>query len=96
MNPNLDKPRWPGGPPICTVTNLPAFDSVESLAAFRDASAPGGHIIAQWKCTACGLWHYWSAGHDPAGASSGMTRTGKHIDELREKFLKSDVSKTMP
>lgn len=92
----FDNARWPNGPKICIATNLPAFETPEALESFRETNAPGGQIIARWQCTACGLWHYWGSGHDPAGGSSATTRTGKHIDELREKFLKSDVARTIP
>jgi hypothetical protein len=96
VNAQLEPPRWKNGPPICSVANLPAFDSKKDAADFLTANSPGSTVIEMWTCTACGMVHFWSVAQGPAGASSGTTREAKHIDELREKFLKSPVSRTMP
>lgn len=92
----LDKPRWPGGPAICATANLPALDSKKALHAFKEANAPGGTVIEEWCCTACGHWHYWGSSGDPSGASSGTTRSAKHIDSLRYRFLKTAAARTRP
>jgi hypothetical protein len=96
MNAQLEPPRWPGGPDICPVANLPAFLTAKDAADFRAANSPGTTVIAEWTCTSCFWIHFWSVAQGPAGASSGTTREAKHIDELREKFLKSPVARTMP
>lgn len=96
MNGQLSKPRWPGGPDHCDAANLPAFLTPKDAAVFRDANSPGTTVIAEWVCTACGWIHFWSEAASPAGASSGTTRTAKHIDSIRERFLKSPAAQTMP
>lgn len=92
----LEPARWLGGPTICQASNLPAFDSPKAAADFRDANCPGGTVVAQWTCTACGKTHFWGAGFDPAGATSGTTRTAKHLDEIKARFLQSAAARTMP
>lgn len=96
MNALLDPPRWPGGPSICPTANLPCFDSKNSASAFLDANSPSATVIAMWTCTACDRVHVWSIAGCPSGASSGTTRVAKHIESLRERFLKSKVALTMP
>lgn len=93
---SLNPPRWKNGPPICEAANLPAFESKQAMNAFR-SNLSGGIVIEEWQCTVCGQWHYWGVGAgDPAGASSGTTRSARHIDSVRERFLKSYAAKTMP
>lgn len=92
----LEKPRWKAGPEICPKANLPAFETGKAAADFRAVNCPGGTVVAEWVCTACGLTHFWGGGHDPAGATSGMTRTSKHIEAVKARFLKSYAAKTMP
>jgi len=65
------------------------------MTEFRERNSPHGKVIAEWECKQCGLFHYWGAGHDPAGDSSGTTRTGKHFEALVERFWKSPVAKTV-
>lgn len=78
----LDPPRWPGGPPICPAANLPAFADGKELAAFEAASSPGWKVFLKFTCKACGRLHVWAGGHDPAGQSSGNTRSSLHYDEV--------------
>lgn len=90
----FDPPRWPDGPRICTVANLPSFADDQSVSDFRDKNCPSHTIIAKWRCKVCRGIHFWSVGGDPSGASSGTTRIGKHADEIKEKFLASETAKT--
>lgn len=69
----LDPPRWPGGPPICPVVNLPAFTGKAAAMAFRDANAPGSNVKRIWLCTDCGMVHYEAT---PIAVSG--TTAGKH------------------
>lgn len=68
----LEPPRWPNGPMICPVENLPAFEDKAELAKFRNAHA--GSSIKEWQCTACGMWHYKAKVPCPAGGSNGNER----------------------
>lgn len=95
MNAQLEPPIWENGPMICPAANLPAFKSKAGLAKFKADNCPGTVTIATWLCNACGLLHYWGAGHDPSGQSSGTTRTGKRIAEAKAKFLASTTAKTI-
>ena len=73
MKSTLEPHRWPGGPPICEETNLPAFRNAQ------DAQA-SGHTVGRnyvkevWPCKACRLWHADYLDHPPSGASSGSSR----------------------
>jgi hypothetical protein len=74
-----------------------AFDSEPELAKFKEERCPGGQIIAKWQCKVCHKWHFWAVGvGDPAGASSGTTRTSRNIETIKERFFKSAVAKTIP
>lgn len=75
----LSPPRWPGGPPICPAANLPAFEDERERGRHEQ---PGSKVLLKFRCIACGRLHYWVSGHDPAGHSSGSTRTSLHYDEL--------------
>jgi hypothetical protein len=77
MNARLEKPRWPGGPKICSVENLPAFETVDAWRAFHKANGPSCKILKEWQCEACGHWHARTSAPDPAGASSGNGRSSK-------------------
>lgn len=92
----FDPPRWPNGPKICPVANLPAFYSPHDLHVFLESNSPGTAIIHQWKCIACAHWHAKCVAASPAGASSGTTRTAKHIEELKDSFWQSALAKTCP
>jgi hypothetical protein len=72
------KPRWPGAPPICLHTNLPAFDSMDDYGKFEKKNMPGAKALIKWNCSKCGKVHVWTIGaSDPAGASSGTGRSSK-------------------
>ncbi len=53
----LEPPRWPGGPPICPVENLPAFPTQDALKKFKAENSPSVEIIKIGKCAACEHWH---------------------------------------
>lgn len=82
----LDPPRWPGGPGICPVANLPGFLTVEDLNAFVDGLC--GSVMVKWQCGECGTWHHWAKPKAPAGESSGSSRPyripGHIIDLIRQ------------
>lgn len=73
----FEAPRWPGGPRICSASNLPAFDSEAACLVFHEANAPGTHTGKPYQCARCGLWHYESTARGPAGESSGQSRYSK-------------------
>lgn len=75
----LDPPRWPGGPRMCPAANLPAFEDERERGRHE---TPGSKVLLKFRCRGCGLLHYYAGGHDPAGHSSGSTRTSLHHDEL--------------
>lgn len=93
--PIFDRARFMGGPQICIAANLPAFCSRQEMDEFVTHNCPSVVIIAKWLCNSCGCLHFWSGGADPAGASSGTTRTSKHIEAVKAKFMKSPVAKTV-
>lgn len=67
--------RFPGCPPICTATNLPAHASKEVANVFHTVNGPSCKVVKLWKCDACGLWHMDTQAPAPAGGSSGNERT---------------------
>lgn len=77
--PKLWPPRWPGGPPICSATNLPAFTDYAAAAKFRDANCPGAHFKRQWSCEDCGMVHYEATDRGSAGTTSGTERSKNPI-----------------
>lgn len=76
-NARLEKARWPGGPKICSVANLPAFETEGALRAFLKANGPSCKVVKEWQCEACGHWHAKTRAPDPAGGSSGTGRGSK-------------------
>jgi len=67
----LDPPRWPGGPKICIVANLPAFETEADAMQFNGGEHPLP-VLARWQCQSCGGWHYWSTSRtDSNGAFKG-------------------------
>lgn len=74
-------PRWKGGPPVCAAANLPMFDDEKQFAAFEAVNCPGGKVLLKFVCRSCSKLHVWVGGFDPAGQSSGNTRTSLHYDE---------------
>ena len=70
----LDPPRWPGGPQICIVANLPAFETESAGIAFNNKSHLP--VLARWQCKACGGWHHWATSRtDSNGAFKGGADT---------------------
>lgn len=90
------KPRWKGAPKICIAANLPAFETEKEMATFHETNCPGGTLIKKWRCLVCNHIHVWQVCSDPAGASSGTTRTSKHKEHLLENLLNSELGKTIP
>ena len=56
--PVLEAARWPGGPPICSAENLPAFQDAKEADAYHSRWAYGTRVVRMWQCKKCGLWHY--------------------------------------
>lgn len=86
-------PRWPGAPDICIHANLPAFATEKELGAWQELNNPGAKAL-NWQCNVCHHWHGWTWAPDPAGQSSGTTRSAKagypipaHIARLRHEAL---------
>ena len=73
----LDPPRWPGGPAICPIENLPAFPTEADAFKFQrhgSREAPRTRILRLWKCDCCDHWHFTATTPSPSGASSGTER----------------------
>ena len=79
------KPRFPGCPPICEKTNLPAFKVflkdpdlkiIESpeMEEFIKTHCPGAKVIGRWFCRHCKMGHFTSKPRPPSGDSSGSSR----------------------
>ncbi len=75
-------PRFNGCPPICNAANLPMFENEQAWAHFEQANTPGTKVILKFKCKACHHLHYWASNCDPAGGSSGTTRTASHFETI--------------
>lgn len=73
MNVDLDPPRWPNGPPICPVTNLPAFPDRAALDKFFK-TLPAVTVQRVGLCSACGHYHAEAKSRPPSGATSGTGR----------------------
>lgn len=73
----LDPPRWPKGPSICPVANLPAFETQAVMKEFHEANGPGCKVIREYLCRRCGHWHMVTRAPDPTGGSSGTGRSSK-------------------
>ena len=58
--PVLEPPRWPGGPEICEMHNLPAFETREDAEKFHDNQGSRNPIKRIGRCRYCGKWHYES------------------------------------
>jgi len=73
----LESPRWPGGPPICPVVNLPALPSETALMAFLAKNGPRCEVISINHCPFCDHWHAETNAPNPSGDSSGTGRSHK-------------------
>ena len=82
----FDPPNFAGSPPICRATNLRAFEP-KQWPDFERTNCPGAKVILQFTCLVCGKIHVWSVASDPAGGSSGTTRTAKHHEKLHADAL---------
>jgi hypothetical protein len=51
------KPRWPGAPPICLETNLPAFPTMKALDAYLTKYSPRAKVKRKGKCKTCDHYH---------------------------------------
>jgi hypothetical protein len=57
LEPMFEAARWPGGPQICSATNLPAHDSLEALERFHAANGPSCRVIKFGQCKVCSKWY---------------------------------------
>lgn len=73
----LEPPRWPGGPPICTVENLPALETYQALQEFHQKNGPSCKVVKTWHCPVCQRWHAETIAPDPAGNTSGTGRSSR-------------------
>ncbi len=71
----LDPPRWKGGPEICPVANLPAFNFPKQLDDFLKDNAPSAKVVKKWQCDHCKCWHAYTLAPDVSGGSSGTGRS---------------------
>ena len=78
-------PVWKSGPLICSLENLPALPTPEALHEFLRKHGPSCPVIRVWQCGS--HWHAQTSAPDPAGQTSGTTRTQKHAT-LREEVEK--------
>lgn len=89
MNQNTEPSRWPGGPQICTVVNLPIYasakEATQSIDHFHTIA-----FIALWNCSQCGGWHLWttSATDSNGGALSGAMTIPARMQKLIERTKK--------
>lgn len=88
----LEEPLWPGGPPICSFSNLPAFETESELKAFMDQHF--GSALAKWRCIYCQCWHYWAKPHPPSGSSNGDERGYRIPPEMLELIQHSKTDDT--
>lgn len=77
MKPALESPRWPKGPFICRMANLPALKTEKELFAFHAANGPRCEIIEVYLCPFCDHLHMTTSAPDPSGSTSGNTRRQK-------------------
>lgn len=75
------KPRWPGAPPICTATNLIAFDTEKDCAKFLSSLGDHMPMLARWQCKKCWKWHFWSTAPTDTngGGLAGSTELPERI-----------------
>lgn len=74
--PDFDSPRWPGGPKICTKTNLLAFRDGKEVDAFQKTNLPGMSEIKRVTCS-CGMIHAsWVSDHARVPAGKMQSRAG--------------------
>jgi hypothetical protein len=66
-------PVWRNCPPLCDLTNLPAFETWKDADAFNKRDGDPS-ILLKWQCSYCHGWHYWIKPRSPAGDSSGSGR----------------------
>lgn len=79
---SLDPPRWPNGPQICSVVNLPAFETEAELDKFNAANGPSCKVDRKWLCEHCEGWHCDVTAPDPSGGSSGTGRSSKRSKKI--------------
>jgi len=73
----LNPPRWPGGPKICIVANLPAFETEADAIASNERN---GHlpILVRWHCKSCGGFHQFVTGY-PTDSNGAYRSEGERI-----------------
>jgi len=77
MSCELEPARWPNGPKICPVANLPAFPTEKDFRTEHERFSPGVHVLRVYLCEHCGHWHADTVGRGPGGESSGTGRFNK-------------------
>jgi hypothetical protein len=75
----IKNPVWPAIS-ICPVAWLPAFASEKEMKDFHEANSPRCTVVRRWKCDYCGCWHEETIAPDPAGTTSGTTRSSKRLE----------------
>lgn len=69
---------------ICPVSWLPWFESKAACQDFLDKNGPRCTVKRIWHCDHCHGYHADTLPPDPAGTTSGTTRTQKHADDPDE------------
>ncbi len=69
--------RWPGGPEICEMTNLPSFPNEHAMKQYQAALM--SKVVKEWRCVNCGEWHYLTDSRGPGDQmrSSSVKTPGK-------------------
>ena len=63
VDPVFWKPRWPGGPSICSKENRGAFGCQADVTSYVGRwCGPSVSIVRIWKCDACGQFHFDAKG----------------------------------
>lgn len=74
---NLTKPRWAGGPPVCSVENRLAFEDEKGYAAHVAANCPGYTPTRVWRCVHCGKVHGTASPPHPLATAPAKKKGAK-------------------
>lgn len=60
----LDPPRWRGGPKICVLENMTAWESPADFYSWfyapktNNPNYENNPVLSQFQCSFCGQWHF--------------------------------------
>ena len=73
------KPRWIGGPAICSKVNRAAFGCEAELSDYmKRRCGPSVRLVRTWTCDSCGQLHFQGKVPGPSGESSGSGRESQY------------------